>query len=153
MGLALVLVREGRFDEAAAVWRRDEAGALPGMHAGIAGILLGQHRAQAALAEIGLEGDERWRLSLLPLIYHALGRHPESDRALAGLIDKYRRFPYRIAMVYAGRGQANDAFQWLDRALLVRDFDMPWVKSEPLLQSLHQDPRFVALLTRIALPP
>jgi len=153
IGLVLILTRQGRLDEAAALARQPSALVQPGMHAALSSILLRQHEAQAALVEIEQEGDERWRLSSLPLIYDALGRRADADRALAGLIDRYNPYPYRIAMVYAGRGQADDAFKWLERAYQARDFDIMWVMSDPELEPLHADRRFAALLTRMALPP
>jgi TolB-like protein/DNA-binding winged helix-turn-helix (wHTH) protein/Flp pilus assembly protein TadD len=153
VGLILVLIRQGRYDEAAALVRQPEVLAQPGMRGTLAAILLHQHKAQAALAEIKQESDERWRLSSLPLIYDALGRRPDADRALADLIDKYSRFPYRIAMVYASRGRTDDAFQWFERARQVRDFDIMWIKTDPELERLHADPRFAALLKQMALPP
>jgi hypothetical protein len=55
-------------------------------------------------------------------------------------------------MVYASRGRTDDAFEWLERAYQVRDFDIMWIKSESELQPLHVDPRFAALLNRMALP-
>ena len=153
IGLVLVLIRQGRYDEAAAVLRQPESLAQPGMHAALAFILLRQHKPQAALSEIEQEGDERWRVSNLPFIYDALGRRLDADRALADLINRYARYPYRIALVYASRGQADEAFKWLERASQVRDFDIVWVKGDPGMEPLHADPRFAALLTRLALSP
>jgi TolB-like protein/DNA-binding winged helix-turn-helix (wHTH) protein/tetratricopeptide (TPR) repeat protein len=153
ISLTLILIRQGRYDEAAAVARQAEALGQQGMHAALCESLLLQHKPQAAFAEVEQEVNERWRLSILPRVHDALGRRLDADRALADLIDKYSRYPYRIAMVYASRGKADDAFEWLERAHQVRDFDMMWIKTEPELQSLHADPRFAALLTRMALPP
>ncbi len=153
ISLTLIFIRQGRYDEAAVVARQAEALGQPGMHAALCEILLLEHKAQAALAEVEQEVNERWRLSILPRVYDALGRRPDADRALAALIDKYSRFPYRISMVYANRGSTDEAFEWLERARQARDFDIMWIKTEPELQSLHTDPRFVALLKRMALPP
>jgi serine/threonine-protein kinase len=152
IGLAMILTRQGRLDEAAAVARRSDAPIAAGMHAILCRIFLMQHQAQAALAEIEQERDERWRLSNLPLVYAALGRRDDADHALADLIERYSSFPYRIAMVYGSRGQTDEAFQWLERARQVRDFDMMWVKTEPELAPLRADPRFAALLKRMELP-
>ena len=148
----LIFIRQGRYDEAAAVARQAEALGQQGMHAALCEILLLKHEPQAALAEVEHETNERWRLSILPRVYDALGRRPEADSALANLIDKYARFPYRIAMVYASRGRADDAFKWLERAFQGRDFDIMWIKTEPEFEPLHADPRYAALLRRMALP-
>ena len=48
---------------------------------------------------------------------HALGKRSESDAALAELIQKYEReMAYDIAYVLAFRGEADRAFEWLDKA-------------------------------------
>lgn len=154
IGLTLIFIRQGRYDEAAAVARQAEALGQQGMHAALCEILLLQHMPQAALAEVEQEVNDRWRTTILPRVYDALGRGPDADRALADLINRYARYPYRIAMVYASRGgRADDAFKWLERAFQLRDFDMMWIKTEPELGPLHADPRFAALLSRMALPP
>ena len=78
--------------------------------------------APAALAEIEQEKSEVWRLIGLPMAYHALGRKTESDAALATLIAKYEKDgPYNIAYVYAFRGDADKAFEWLDKAVQYQD--------------------------------
>jgi TolB-like protein/DNA-binding winged helix-turn-helix (wHTH) protein/tetratricopeptide (TPR) repeat protein len=152
IGLTLIFIRQGRLDEAAALARQTETLVQQGVHASLCEILLLQHNPHAALAEVEQEVNERWRLSILPRVYAALDRGSDADRALADLITKYSRFPYRIALVYASRGRADDAFQWLERAYQLRDFDMMWIKTEPELRPLHADPRFAALLKKMALP-
>ena len=58
----------------------------------------------------------------LPMAYHALGRKADSDTALAALIAKYDKdAPYDIAYIYAFRGDADHAFEWLDKAVGVHD--------------------------------
>ena len=68
------------------------------------------------------ETEEIWRLSGLPLAFHALGRRSESDAALAALKGKYAgEAAYQIAEVHAFRGEADLAFEWLERAYDQRD--------------------------------
>ena len=69
------------------------------------------------------------------------------------LIAKYHAdSAYEIAEVYAFRNQSDEAFEWLDRAYAQRDPSMMSTKVEPLLNSLHNDPRFAALLKKLNLP-
>jgi hypothetical protein len=69
------------------------------------------------------------------------------------LIAKYQAIdPYLIAEVYAFRNQSDEAFEWLDRAYAKHDDDLIHAKVEPLLKSLHNDPRFAALLKKLNLP-
>jgi hypothetical protein len=99
------------------------------------------------------ETDEIWRLAGLPLVYHALGRHRESDAALAALESKYaREAAYQIAEVHAFRGEADLAFQWLERAYDQRDGGLVDIKGEPLLRGLAGDPRYKAFLRKMKLP-
>ena len=51
--------------------------------------------------------------------------------------------------MYAARGDANRSFEWLERAYRQRDAGMHWMKFDPLLQPLRQDPRFKALLAEM----
>jgi TolB-like protein len=57
-----------------------------------------------------------------------------------------------IALIYAGLGEKDEAFVWLDRAYEERAFQMQWIKIEPRWDSLRSDPRFKELLHRIGLP-
>jgi len=97
--------------------------------------------------------SQQARAFLYAIAYHALGRQKESDAALNELITKYRaRGAYQIAEVYAFRNQSDEAFEWLDRAYAQRDSGLIGTKVEPLLKSLHNDPRFTAFLKKLNLP-
>jgi tetratricopeptide (TPR) repeat protein len=112
-----------------------------------------QGRPQDALAEIERVGYDPIRTFLYAIVYHALGRKKESDAALRELIAKYQAIdPYLIAEVYAFRNQSDEAFEWLDRAYAKHDDGLIFTKVEPLLKSLHNDPRFAALLKKLNLP-
>ena len=112
-----------------------------------------QGRPQDALSEIELVRGDVWRAFLYAIAYHALGRKKESDAALTELIAKYHEGgAYQIAEVYAFRNQIDEAFEWLDRAYAQRDSGLIGTKVEPLLKSLHNDPRFAAVLKKLNLP-
>ena len=69
------------------------------------------------------------------------------------LIAKYHADrAYGIAQVYAFRNQTDKAFEWLDRAYAQRDPSLMSTKIDPLLKSLHKDPRYAALLKKLNLP-
>jgi tetratricopeptide (TPR) repeat protein len=111
-----------------------------------------QGRPQDALPEIERVRVDSFRVSLYAIAYHALGRKKESDNALSELIAKYPRNAYHIAEAYAFRNQPDQAFEWLDRAYIQRDDGLITTKVEPLLKSLHHDPRYAALLKKLNLP-
>ena len=58
---------------------------------------------------------------------------------------------YFIAAVRAYRRDIDGAFHWLDRAYTQRDPGMIGLNVDPLLRSLHSDPRFKALLRKMNL--
>src|SRR5271170_2568851 len=110
-------------------------------------------RPKDALPYIERLGYPEMRMFLYAIAYHALGRKTDSDAALRKLIAKYQAVqPYLIAEVYAFRNQSDEAFEWLDRAYAKRDDSLIFTKVDPLLKSLHNDPRFPALLRRLNLP-
>jgi TolB-like protein/DNA-binding winged helix-turn-helix (wHTH) protein len=112
-----------------------------------------QGRAQDALPEIEHVHNATHRAWLYALTYYALGRKRESDAALRELITKYHASnAFEIATIYAFRNQTDEAFEWLDRAYAQRDPSMMSTKVESLLNSLHNDPRFAALLKKLNLP-
>jgi DNA-binding winged helix-turn-helix (wHTH) protein/TolB-like protein/Flp pilus assembly protein TadD len=57
---------------------------------------------------------------------------------------------YAIALVYAGLGDNDHAFTWLEKAYDDRSTSMAFLRSDPELSSLHSDPRFEPLARRIS---
>jgi TolB-like protein/DNA-binding winged helix-turn-helix (wHTH) protein len=116
-------------------------------------IYLLQGRPKDALPEIERVRSEPSRAFLYAIAYHALGREKESEVALRELIEKYHTsMACQIAQVYAFRNQSEEAFGWLDRAYAQRDGGLIGTKVDPLLKSLHNDPRYAALLTKLKFP-
>jgi len=126
-----------------------------GLHNEICNSLLqGRHDTAGALKEAEAEPDEGQRLEALAIALHSVGRSQESDAALQGLIDKYGQdLPASVAQVYAWRGQADLAFQWLDRAVALRDPSVSGFLTEPMFDSLHGDPRWLPFLRKIGYAP
>ncbi|HET9596580.1 MAG TPA: protein kinase [Anaeromyxobacteraceae bacterium] len=98
-------------------------------------------------------GDERFRLMAIGLAEHDLGHRQEAQAALDALVARFgREVPYRVAEVHAWRGEADEAFEWLERAFAQHDFPLCDVRDDPLLRRLRSDERYVALLRRMFLP-
>jgi hypothetical protein len=92
------------------------------------------------------------RLFALAVIQHDAGRHAESDQALHELAEKYGDVgAYQVAQAHAARGEAAPAFEWLERAFTQRDAGIFWTKVDPLLGSLHSDPRWGLFLRKLGL--
>ena len=125
-----------------------------GAHASIGDVLLLKGDAQGALAEIEQETSEMWKMIGLPMAYHALGRKADSDAALAALIAKWEKdSPYNIAYLYAYRGEADKAFEWLDKTVEYGDPGLSEIVTEILFDKIHADPRWLAFLRKIGKAP
>jgi TolB-like protein len=119
----------------------------------LAQIHLMQGRPQDALREVDRVQWAALRIRMHAIAYHALGREKESDAALRELIETlHSSAAFSIATVYAFRNQRNEAFQWLDRAYAQHDTGLITTKVEPLLNNLHSDPRYTALLKKLNFP-
>ena len=95
-----------------------------------------------------------WKMFGLPMAYHALGRKADSDTALAAVIAKYGKDgSSNIACVYAFRGDADKAFEWLDKAVEYSDTGTADIVGEPLFGRIHADPRWEAFLRKIGKAP
>jgi TolB-like protein/DNA-binding winged helix-turn-helix (wHTH) protein len=123
------------------------------VHLTLSKILIAEGEPQQALAEIDKETLDWAKLTGQALTYHALGREQESDAAVRALIAKYGTdASFQIAQVYAFRGQSDKSFEWLERGYKNRDAGLPDMKSDPLLNNLHSDPRYTQLLKKLHLP-
>lgn len=137
----------------AALKKAHELAPVGNIHVVLCKVYLSQSHLTEALAEAKLDDDPSFHVFELALVYHALGRKKESDDNLQELIAKYQSDScYQIAQVYAFRGEATEAFKWLEQAYKVRDSGLPDMKADPLLKSLRADPRFAELLKKLRLP-
>lgn len=121
-------------------------------HSSYAGTLLLQGKTAEALAAAQQETDELSRLTMLACIYWTMGRHADSDAALATMEAGYaQRAAYAIAVAHAWRGETDAAFTWLERAYRQRDGNVPVLRADSMMRSLRGDPRFRALLDKMNL--
>jgi tetratricopeptide (TPR) repeat protein len=58
---------------------------------------------------------------------------------------------YLRAVVYAGLGENDRAFEWLEKAWLERSWFLIFLKVEPIFDPLRSDPRFADLVRRVNL--
>lgn len=58
---------------------------------------------------------------------------------------------YEIALVYAGLGEKDQAFRWLEDALQAHDVGLVYLQVDPCLDPLRSDPRFARLLQQTGL--
>jgi tetratricopeptide (TPR) repeat protein len=155
-GLGVMAYWAGRWEEAITALRKalELNPEYQDAHGMLGRVFLAQGHLQRALAEMEREPDPSWRLYALALVGHALGREKESELALEELVKKsYEQGNvFQIAEVYAFRGEADQAFEWLERAYTQRDGGLSQIKGDPLLKNLEGDPRYGAFLKKMRLP-
>jgi tetratricopeptide (TPR) repeat protein len=116
-------------------------------------VYLARSQPQQALAEFEKNPQNGQRIVGEALAYNALGKKTEADAALQQLITQYReQAAYQIAEVYAFRGEADRAFQWLEIARAHKDAGLAAIKGDPLLKNVYSDSRYSAFLQKMGLP-
>jgi tetratricopeptide (TPR) repeat protein len=123
-----------------------------GTYGNLALMLSAMGRHEEALAEAQREPDEAYRLANVPIVLDAMGRHAEADALLAEFIAKFGDVgAYQVALVLGARGDVDGAFDWLGRAYQQRDGGLAEFLSQPLLDSLRNDPRWEAFVRKMGL--
>ena len=90
----------------------------------------------------------------LAYAYATVGQRSSAERIVRDLIESGRLRdlpPFHIAMAYAGLGEVDEAFRWLERGFEQRGSFMDGVKVTPAFEPLHGDPRWSRLLQRMGL--
>jgi DNA-binding winged helix-turn-helix (wHTH) protein/TolB-like protein/lipoprotein NlpI len=59
---------------------------------------------------------------------------------------------YGTALVYAGLGDREQAFAWLEKAFAERSHWLVWLRLDPRWKTLRSDPRFAGLIERMKYP-
>jgi tetratricopeptide (TPR) repeat protein len=112
-----------------------------------------------AIAEIkkgvSLSGDAPEYLSTLGYTYALSGRRAEARKTLKQLEQLSKRryvSPYDIAQVYVGLGEKDNAFDWLQKALADRSYELLFLRIDERMAAMRSDPRFQDLIRRLNLP-
>jgi serine/threonine-protein kinase len=160
-GVAWMLHLARRHEEAAAQAQRvlDLEPGFPVGHLrlGVSLGWLGRYDEAIAQLEAGLRvsrGDPAF-LGALVRVNAAAGRADLARRTLAELIEaaKQRYVPaYTIGAAWAALGDADQAFEWLERAFQERSLELTFIGVEPEMDGLRADPRFQSLMRRMNLP-
>ncbi len=120
----------------------------------------GAHEEAAAIFASEGEASHRTSSSITLLqmgagLAHAMsGNQEEAAAALDRLIEvsqqRYVPATY-IAILHAGMGQADDAFEWLEKAYAERADGLTLINVEPMVDGLRSDPRFQRFVSRLGL--
>jgi len=146
--------RAGRYREAIDSYRHalTLSPGQPDAHMAIGRIRALQGDPDAALREMGLEPHPDCQLYGLVIAHTAAGNEPDASGMLKKLILRgAKRNAYRIGALHAYRGDIDQAFSSLDLAYALRDSRLIKIKTDPLLDSIRDDPRYVELLARMKL--
>jgi serine/threonine-protein kinase len=143
----------GRFEEADRAFARaievDPENAFAPANRATALVDAGRAAEGLALCPAAIKG-----ISCRAFAYHALGdaaaAQRELDAMLAGELTGDRMVA--IASIHAVRGQADQAFEWLDRAVAEHARALNGLQGISHFRSLRADPRYAALLRKMNLP-
>ncbi len=97
-----------------------------------------QFRTQAALGHLyAVSGDRE----------NALGILQQVVIVIPSRID----LTFGVALIYAGLGETDKAFEWLDKAYENRSGTWGTIRTDPKLDGLRSDPRFSLILKKMGL--
>jgi serine/threonine protein kinase/tetratricopeptide (TPR) repeat protein len=117
-------------------------------------------RLPEAVAEFqrarALDNDNTEIWSGLGHAYAISGNRVEAEKVLNHLKEQSTHSyvsSYSIAIIYAGLGDKDQVFTWLDRAYRERSYYLAvYLTTDSRLDGLHTDPRFGTLKRRVGLP-
>ncbi|MCA1627021.1 MAG: tetratricopeptide repeat protein, partial [Acidobacteria bacterium] len=117
----------------------------------------GAHDAAFAIyeKERAFAGDTPTTKAKHAHVLAAAGRAPEAQKILQELLAERQRqavTPYEIAVIYSLLGDKDRAFEWLEQAGKDHAVGFTFVRVDPLLDNLRDDPRYAALLRSAGMP-
>lgn len=94
-------------------------------------------------------------MSIYGFVLARAGKADEARKLLDSLIERYQASSSQgrnIARIYAGLGDSDKAFEWLEKDFRSRSAFLPYIRWSPPFEQLRTDPRFDRLLERMGLP-
>lgn len=118
----------------------------------LAGTIAQLNRPEEALGYLDLTSDNFWQQITAVGVLHELGHFTESDRIFQSVMEEFNPGgAFQFAEEYARRGDTDEAFKWLDLGHEQRDGGITQMVKDPLLVSLHTDPRWEEILDKVGL--
>jgi TolB-like protein/DNA-binding winged helix-turn-helix (wHTH) protein/Flp pilus assembly protein TadD len=121
----------------------------------------GTGKLQEAVSEyqkaVDLSGGDPYSVVPLAHAWSAVGKKAEAQKVLRDLERKLSAAggtsTYLMATIYAGLGEKDKAFDYLNRAFHERSFELSGgLKADPAIDNLRNDPRFQELARGAGLP-
>ena len=124
---------------------------------GLAYLTLGRNAEAVAASEKAVELNDRAGITLgdLGFVYASTGKRADAEKVIKELEEKYaakRAIGQYIAAVYAGLGDKDKAFEWLEKDFQDKNGKVLEIRWEMQFASLKDDPRALSLLKRMGLP-
>ena len=106
---------------------------------------------EAAKKYVELSSGSGWAKLELAYAYAVAGNKAESDRLVNEVTSQPEPFsPYDMATICAAWRDMDGAFPWLEKAIEQRSVDIIWMRVDPRLDPIRSEPRFSAVLARLA---
>lgn len=129
-------------------------------HSYIGAGLEGTGKLPEAIAEfqkaVDLSSGNLDAVAFLGHAYAIVGNRIAAEKILRKLLQESKTgkaSPYDLATLYAGLGDKDRAFEFLEKSYREKPIDLSWnLKPDPRLDNLRSDPRFQNLLFRLGLP-
>ena len=153
--LANLLVAQGRLGQADRALHAalDLQPDFPGLYQWLALTAVLRGDAAGARSNAAKETDPDLKAWAQTLAAQIAGDTQAADAAMDAYVARYQKTqPYFIAELYAQRGQADETFQWLDRALADQDADVGFLLYDPFILRYRHDARFAAVCEKVGLP-
>jgi TolB-like protein/DNA-binding winged helix-turn-helix (wHTH) protein/Tfp pilus assembly protein PilF len=156
VGMPFYVARQ--YDAAIAHWRKalEMHRSFSLLHEYLAMAYVAKEMYPQAVAELeksrSQSGSGPWDMALQAHIYGRTGRTREARALLSQVLSRGDVPGHFVAIAYAGLGEKDAAFRWLDKTLEDRWGPFNELNADPLFDSLRTDPRFSALLRQMRLP-
>ena len=112
--------------------------------------LMEMGKSADARQAIGRESSAMFRLTALAILEHRVGNQAAAQKANAELVSKVGDAAlYQQAEVMAQFGRPDEAFDLLGRARAVGDSGLTALASDPLLDPIVKDPRYIAMIRNL----
>ncbi|VAW38209.1 Adenylate cyclase [hydrothermal vent metagenome] len=107
---------------------------------------------QSALEEAELNNNKFWKLNILEFVNFAQGKREYADELLKEIITDYSFAPMHIALHYALRKDANNAFKWLETARQNQDIELLYLINHHAFRNIWNHPQWSIFIGKLKLP-
>lgn len=143
-----------RYADAVAQYRRalELNPKISNAHAAIGDSLMELGRLQDARAAYAAEPAKMFRLRGQAVLEHRAGNQPGAEQAFAALVREVGDAAmYQQAEVMAQWGRRDEALRRLEQARAIGDSGLSMIATDPLLDPIAKDPRFVRFVKDIGM--